>query len=155
MPARAVVREAGGVHQGGRGETLPSLVAAVGAERVQPGEADPVDYARAIADGALLALIATLGLLQLGHETTPELAQLASVSLYLYALCASPFRSWTPKLAALFALPARAASGAPAVALALGLVGIAALLASAVSLWVIVDAVTRRQESIGIGEVFA
>jgi hypothetical protein len=33
------------------------------------GEAEPVDYARAIADGALLALIATLGLLQLGHET--------------------------------------------------------------------------------------
>ena len=42
------------------------------------GEATPVDYARAIADGALLALIATLGLLQLGHETTPELAQLAA-----------------------------------------------------------------------------
>ena len=40
------------------------------------GEAEPVDYARAIADGALLALIASLGLLQLGHETTPELAQL-------------------------------------------------------------------------------
>ena len=31
------------------------------------GEADPVDYARALADGALLAIIATLGLLQLGH----------------------------------------------------------------------------------------
>ena len=43
------------------------------------GEASPVDYARAMADGALLALIATLGLLQLGHETTPELAQLAAV----------------------------------------------------------------------------
>ncbi|MEO7245937.1 MAG: hypothetical protein ABIX12_12435, partial [Rubrivivax sp.] len=35
------------------------------------GEANPVDYARAIADAALLALIACLGLLQLGHETTP------------------------------------------------------------------------------------
>lgn len=88
------------------------------------GEADPVDYARAIADGALLALIATLGLLQLGHETTPELAQLASVSLLLYALCASPFRSWAPKVAALVSLPALAASGAPAIALALGLAGI-------------------------------
>jgi hypothetical protein len=42
------------------------------------GEADPVDYARAVADGAVLAFIATLGLLQLGHETTPELAQLAA-----------------------------------------------------------------------------
>jgi 4-amino-4-deoxy-L-arabinose transferase-like glycosyltransferase len=41
------------------------------------GEADTVAYARAMADGAVLALIATLGLLQLGHETTPALAQLA------------------------------------------------------------------------------
>ena len=87
------------------------------------GEADPVDYARAIADGAVLALIATLGLLLLGHETTPELAQLASVSLYLYALSASPFRGWVPKLAVSVALPALAASGAPTVAMALGLVG--------------------------------
>jgi 4-amino-4-deoxy-L-arabinose transferase-like glycosyltransferase len=89
------------------------------------GEADPVDYARAIADGALLALIATLGLLLLGHETTPELAQLASVSLYLYALSATPFRGWTPRLAVLVALPALSVSGAPTVSLALGLVGMA------------------------------
>jgi len=87
------------------------------------GEADPIDYARAIADGALLALIATLGLLLLGHETTPELAQLASVSLFLYAMAASPFRGWQPKAAMLVALPALAASGAPAIALALGISG--------------------------------
>ncbi|MFG5407684.1 hypothetical protein ABXN37_05680 [Piscinibacter sakaiensis] len=77
------------------------------------GEADPVDYARAIADGALLALMATLGLLQLGHETTPELAQLACVATWLYALAASPFRPVRAPLAALLALPALAASGAP------------------------------------------
>lgn len=87
------------------------------------GEADPVDYARAIADGALLALIATLGLLLLGHETTPELAQLASVALILYALAASPFRGWRSKLAITIALPALAASGAPAIAVSLGIVG--------------------------------
>jgi 4-amino-4-deoxy-L-arabinose transferase-like glycosyltransferase len=87
------------------------------------GEASPIDYARAIADGALLALIATLGLLQLGHETTPELGQLTSVALFLYALAASPFRGWHCKLAALVALPALAASGAPSMALALGVVG--------------------------------
>ena len=86
------------------------------------GEANPTDYARAIADGALLALIATLGLLQLGHETTPELAQLASVALFVYALAASPFRGLQPKLAVLVALPALAASGAPSIALALGAV---------------------------------
>ncbi len=87
------------------------------------GEAHPVDYARAIADGALLALIASLGLYQLGHETTPELGQLASVSLYLYALAASPYRSFKPKLAVPFALACLAASGAPSMAVALGLVG--------------------------------
>ena len=87
------------------------------------GEADPVDYARAMADGALLALIATLGLLQLGHETTPELMQLASVSLFLYAMAASAFRGIKPKAAVLLALPALAASGAPAMALALAAVG--------------------------------
>ena len=87
------------------------------------GEADPVDYARAVADGALLALIATLGLLQLGHETTPELAQLASASLFLYALAASPYRPRLARAAVLLALPALAASGAPAIAAALALAG--------------------------------
>jgi 4-amino-4-deoxy-L-arabinose transferase-like glycosyltransferase len=87
------------------------------------GEASPTDYARAIADGALLALIASLGLLQLGHETTPELAQLTSVALFVYALAASPFRVWRSRLAVLAALPALAASGAPSIGLALGIVG--------------------------------
>ncbi len=87
------------------------------------GEADPVDYARAIADGSVLALMATLGLLRLGHETTPELAQLASVSLFAYALAAAPFRRWQPRLAVLAALPLLAGSGAPSLALLLGLGG--------------------------------
>lgn len=87
------------------------------------GEAKPVDYARAIADGAVLALIASLGLLQLGHETTPELAQLASVALFVYALAASPFRATLSRLAVMVALPALAASGAPSMGLALGVVG--------------------------------
>jgi hypothetical protein len=87
------------------------------------GEAEPIDYARAVADGALLALIGTLGLLQLGHETTPELAQLGSVCLYLYALAAAPFRFWQPRLAMLVSLPALVGSGAPSMALALGLGG--------------------------------
>lgn len=87
------------------------------------GEADPVDYARAVADGALLALMATLGLLLLGHETTPELAQLASASVFLYAMAASPSRPRLSALAVCLALPALAASGAPAVACWLGLAG--------------------------------
>jgi 4-amino-4-deoxy-L-arabinose transferase-like glycosyltransferase len=86
------------------------------------GEATPIDYARAIADGALLALIASLGLLQLGHETTPELVQLVSVALFLYALAAMPFRVRQARLAVMLALPALAASGAPSIAIILGVV---------------------------------
>jgi hypothetical protein len=87
------------------------------------GEADPVAYARAMADGGLLALMATLGLLQLGHETTPELAQLAAASLALYGIAAAPYRLWRARLAILAALPLLAASGAPAMAVAVGLGG--------------------------------
>lgn len=47
------------------------------------GEAKPTDYARALADAGLLALMACLGLAQLSHETTPDLARLALVSLML------------------------------------------------------------------------
>jgi 4-amino-4-deoxy-L-arabinose transferase-like glycosyltransferase len=89
------------------------------------GEASAVDYARAIADGAVLAVIATLGLLQLGHETTPELAQLASMAGFQWALSAAPQRRMAARSMALVSLPALAASGAPAMALALGLGSVA------------------------------
>ncbi|ALT76931.1 hypothetical protein [Paucibacter sp. KCTC 42545] len=87
------------------------------------GEAQGVDYARAMADGALLALIASLGLLQLGHETTPELLQLLASSLFLYGLAAAPFRLAKARWAVMLSLPVLAASGAPAVALACAVVG--------------------------------
>ena len=74
-----------------------------------------------MADGALLALIATLGLLQLGHETTPELAQLCRVALFLYGAGRGAVPPLAVRaLAVLVALPLLAASGAPAMALALG-----------------------------------
>jgi len=63
----------------------------------------------------------------------------------------APALLWVWWLAWIF----RGLAGFETVDVTLGLIGIAALLASAVSLWIIVDAVTRRQESIGIGEVFA
>jgi hypothetical protein len=87
------------------------------------GEADTVGYARAVADGALLALIATLGLLQLGHETTPELAQLFAAALGLWSLAAAPFRGGRARVAALAAWPLLAASGAPMIALLFGAIG--------------------------------
>jgi 4-amino-4-deoxy-L-arabinose transferase-like glycosyltransferase len=87
------------------------------------GEADTVGYARAMADGALLALIATLGLLQLGHETTPELVQLFAAALALWSLAAAPFRRYRARLAAFAALPLLAASGAPTIAVLFGIAG--------------------------------
>jgi 4-amino-4-deoxy-L-arabinose transferase-like glycosyltransferase len=87
------------------------------------GQAHPIDYARAIADGALLALIATLGLLQLGHETTPELLQLFGISLYLWALAAAPSRLVPPRVAAFAALLILAGSGAPSMGVLIGVGG--------------------------------
>jgi 4-amino-4-deoxy-L-arabinose transferase-like glycosyltransferase len=52
------------------------------------GEAQPTDYARALADAGLLALVACLGLAQLSHETTPDLARLSMVAAMLYSAAA-------------------------------------------------------------------
>jgi 4-amino-4-deoxy-L-arabinose transferase-like glycosyltransferase len=91
------------------------------------GEAGPVDYARAIADAGLLALIACLGLAQLSHETTPALAQLGFTALAFYAMAASPYRSATkiagPALGLAVGLTGLALSGAPTLALLLGIGG--------------------------------
>ena len=91
------------------------------------GEANPVDYARAIADGGVLALIASLGLAQFSHETTPALAQLGFTSLAFYAMASSPYRRATrvagPALSLLIGLAGLALSGAPTLALLLGVGG--------------------------------
>jgi hypothetical protein len=87
------------------------------------GEAQPADYARAMADGGLLALIACLGLAQLSHETTPALAQLCFAALGFFALAALPYHTLLPALCGLAGLIGLTLSGAPAVAVALGLGG--------------------------------
>ncbi|MGZ5785624.1 MAG: hypothetical protein ACXWJM_06870 [Ramlibacter sp.] len=80
------------------------------------GEASPVDYARAMADGGLLALIASLGLAQLSHETTPALAQLAFSSLTFYATAAQPRRPVVAALCLLAGLAGLVLGGAPTMA---------------------------------------
>lgn len=80
------------------------------------GEATPTDYARALADGGLLALLACLGLAQLAHETSHTLVQLSAVSAIFFA-AASMW--WQPKLsaaAALLGTLALALAGAPTMA---------------------------------------
>ncbi|MEY4766892.1 MAG: hypothetical protein RI907_3565 [Pseudomonadota bacterium] len=88
------------------------------------GEAQPRDYARAMADGGLLALIASLGLLQLGHETTPELLQLTGSSLVLFGLAAVQRQPRIARAVTVLGLPVMALSGSPTVAMLLGVVAL-------------------------------
>lgn len=88
------------------------------------GEAQPVDYARSLADAALLALVASLGLAQLSHETTPDLARLFATSLLLLGAArlsnteaSQPWRSLLIWSAACWTL---ALSGGPWMALVTG-----------------------------------
>jgi 4-amino-4-deoxy-L-arabinose transferase-like glycosyltransferase len=85
------------------------------------GEASTPDYARAIADGGLLAFMACLGLAQLSHETTPAAAQLCCVALCFYAMAALPHSWKTPAVWGIAGLFGLALSGAPTFAVLLGL----------------------------------
>jgi len=87
------------------------------------GEALPLDYARAMADGGLLALIASLGLAQLSHETTPALAQLCFTALTFYAFSALPYRTLWPLISAAVGLAGLTLSGAPTLAVLFGFGG--------------------------------
>ena len=89
------------------------------------GEALLPDYARAMADGGLLAFIASLGLAQLSHETTPALAQLCFTALTFYALAALPYRTWMPALSVTVGLTGLTLSGAPSMAALFGAGGAA------------------------------
>ena len=91
------------------------------------GEAAPGDYAHALADGALLALIATLGLAEGAHEAAPAAAQLCFAALAFYALAVQPRHDARALVLLALALAALALSGAPRLALgyaALALLGV-------------------------------
>ena len=87
------------------------------------GEAKPIDYARALADGGLLALLACLGLARLAHEATPALAQLCCASLIFVGLAHLPRHRALSGLAIAAGMLGLTLSGAPSVALWLGLGG--------------------------------
>lgn len=87
------------------------------------GEARPTDYARTLADGALLALLGCLGLAQLSHEITPALSQLCFVSLLFMGLATLPRRRLKSGLAITLGVLGLTLSGAPVLALLLGIGG--------------------------------
>lgn len=96
------------------------------------GEAQPTDYARAVADGALLAFLASLGLAQLGHEATPALAQLGFTAVLLLGVARARTRGGITWLFIVTGLLGLTLSGAPAMAVILA-VGSAALLGRSAS----------------------
>jgi hypothetical protein len=87
------------------------------------GQAQPQDYARAVSDGGLLALIACLGLARLAHETTPALAQLCFTAVLFCALANLATHRRTALAVTLLALAGLVLSGAPSTALLLGVGG--------------------------------
>jgi len=93
------------------------------------GEAQPADYARAMADGGLLALLACLGLALLSHETAPALAQLACSALGFFSVVQCLRGKRWAGLVWPLAMVGLALSGAPAMAVLLGL-GSAAIAAT-------------------------
>jgi hypothetical protein len=85
------------------------------------GEAKPEDYAKAVADAGLLALLACLGMALPSHETTPLSLQLCSTALLF---CAASMLRTHPLYAVLMldvSLILLAISGAPVLALTLGI----------------------------------
>lgn len=82
------------------------------------GEAQPTDYARAMADGGLLAFLACLGLAQPSHETTSYLVQLCCTALVFYGLANGPQqpKAAAPTVALAAGLAGLVLSGAPALA---------------------------------------
>lgn len=87
------------------------------------GEARPIDYARAMADAGLMALIACLGMAQLSHETTPAAAQLCFAALSFYGFSVLPYRKVAAGAALFIGLAGLALSGATGISALLGLGG--------------------------------
>ena len=58
------------------------------------GEPAPRDYGRTLADGALLILLASFGLAERGHESTPQIGQLVCTAMYLYGLVRALDKPW-------------------------------------------------------------
>ncbi len=88
------------------------------------GEARPADYARALADGGLLALLACLGLARISHEITPALSQLCFTSVLFCGLATLPRRWRLSLLAITTGMLGLTLSGAPALSLILGAGGL-------------------------------
>lgn len=87
-------------------------------------QAVPADYARALADAGVLALIACLGLARLGHEISPELVQMACAVWCLHGLATGTAQAKKSAFMLAFALPALVLAGAPGYAFCYAMIGL-------------------------------
>jgi hypothetical protein len=87
------------------------------------GQANPKDYALALADSSALSLIATLGLAQLGHESTPTLGQMFTTSLIMLGFSLMAFKPYKALLSLCAGLFGLTLMGAPSLSPLLGLTG--------------------------------
>lgn len=87
------------------------------------GQAQPKDYALALADAAVLALIATLGLARIGHESTPCVAQLGMSSALMLGLSMTAQRPYKSLIIFGLSLFGLCLLGAPSLAVITGLAG--------------------------------
>ena len=92
------------------------------------GEAEPKAYARTLADAGLLALIACLGLAVPLHETSPMLVQLGGSSALFMGVALLRTHPWRGGLISVLGLSVLALSGAPTLAMALGLAALLVLM---------------------------
>ena len=90
---------------------------------VLPGEAEPVDYARGHRRRRRAGVDRQPGFLQLGHEKPRRRWPSSSASACCCAMACGPYRRWRARLAAPAAFVVLAGSGAPSMALAMGLTG--------------------------------
>lgn len=89
------------------------------------GQADPRDYALALADASALALIATLGLAQLGHESTPTVGQLSMISMIMLGFSMMAYKPYKAQVVLGIGLYGLTLMGAPSLGIILGLAGAA------------------------------
>lgn len=87
------------------------------------GEAKQEDYARTMADAALLALIASLGLALPSHEVTPMLIQLCCVCMAFCSLSMMCHQQTKSAILGPLSLLGLSFSGAPALSLEMGILG--------------------------------
>ncbi len=81
--------------------------------------AHPVDFARAVADVSVLALISCLGLIERSHETTTEILQLSLIGLFIWGAAFAIESPRTGGTVAGLAIGMTVLSEGPALALAL------------------------------------